>query len=999
MKLKPYFYLLPLFYGGTAQAQTYFQQEVNYQIEVRLDDQKHQLHGFETIAYTNHSADTLKELWFHLWPNGYSNRNTAFAKQERVSKTAFHFAGKDERGWIDSLQFRVDGQAVELIPDPLNPDMVQIRLKTPILPGKQVEISTPFRVQIPSSKFSRLGHSGQQYQICQWYPKPAVYDQKGWHPMPYLNQGEFYSEFGSFEVKITVPENYVVAATGNLLSNPEEEQRILENVRRTDSLIQHGFPARDSFPPSSPTLKTLVYKQDRVHDFAWFADKRYHIVLADVLLERSGKTVYTYAYFCNKNGKEWAKAAQYAADAVKHYSDWVGDYPYDVCKVVDGALSAGAGMEYPTITIVAYPGSGKMLDRVIAHEAGHNWFYGILASNERRYPWMDEGMNSYYEKRYMAEKYPESAVFDMLNVGFLRNMIHLDELSQQSAYNLTYQFFARKNDDKVVNQPADAFVTGTYAAMIYEKAAGMMRYLAGWMGQDKFDAMMQDYYAKWKFKHPYPEDFRSIAELHSGQKLDWWFEGLLDSRKRIDYSIAGIRKKNGTVHLKIRNKGQISAPYSLTGFNKLNQPSPVSWHEGFTGKQLLKLESPLMERYSVNGTGVITDFDARNDEIKTRGICRKSGRFSLQFLSGFDTPRKNKLYYLPAIGVNMYNGFMAGAVLHNIGALRKNLEFSLMPLYGFGNQSLAGNAQVDYFIRPVGGPLKSITLNAAASRYGLARASHYDRFVTGVSFVLKNRKSNNRIKKEIIVRHIQVEYTPYLLTPTANTSAVKRSIGYNQLLFSFTDKRKLNPWEARVDIQQGDGFVKASSTIKHFFAYNSESNGLQIRLFAGTFLWKANNFTNADDVRFRLSGQTGSQDYLFDDIFIGRQEITGFWSKQMTESDGAFKVYSGRGQTLDYLIALNLKSGIIKNVPIRLFADFGHYLNAEGDRDALNYCAGAVLSFIPEAFEVYFPFMTSRQIQSTMELNPATKKYGERIRFVLNIKLANPVHILRNLEI
>jgi hypothetical protein len=299
----------------------------------------------------------------------------------------------------------------------------------------------------------------------------------------------------------------------------------------------------------------------------------------------------------------------------------------------------------------------------------------------------------------------------------------------------------------------------------------------------------------------------------------------------------------------------------------------------------------------------------------------------------------------------------------------------------------------------VNGFLKSITLNASASRYGLAYAPHFDRFVTGISLVLKNKKPNSRVKKEILIRHIQIEYTPYLSPENISTTAVKRSIGYNQLLFSFTDKRKLNPYGAILDVQQGDGFAKASATIYHFFAYNSVKRGLHIRLFAGSFLWKAAGFTNPNDVRFRLSGQNGNQDYLFNDIFIGRNEFNGLWSRQMTETDGAFKVWSARGQSLDYLVALNLKSGLPGKLPIRLFADLGYYFNEESDRDQLNYCAGAILSIIPESFEVYFPFLISDKIKKTMDLNPSTNKYGERIRFVLNIKLLNPVNILRNTEI
>jgi hypothetical protein len=1000
-KLQRIAFVVAILVPGFSFAQNYFQQQLKYDIQVSLDDKQHLLRGYETIEYTNHSSDTLHEIWFHLWPNGYKNRKTEFAKQElRNNKTKFHFAKEHERGAIDSLDFRVNNENATLEYASNNPDMAKLHLKTALLPGQTVQISTPFRVKIPSSDFSRLGHSKQQYQLCQWYPKPAVYDRKGWHPMPYLNQGEFYSEFASFKVSITLPENYVLAASGNMDANPEEEQRILDNIRQTDEYLQKGFPAKDTFPPSSAKLKTVTYRLDSVHDFAWFADKRYHIMVGEAQLDGSGKTIDTYAYFCNKNAKEWSKAVEYTADALKHYSKLVGDYPYAVCKVVDGALSAGAGMEYPSITIIAYPGTAEALDRVIAHEVGHNWFYGILASNERNHPWMDEGMNSYYEKRYMAGKYPETGVFGQLNIKPLRNLIHLDELDKNAFNQMAYLFLARRNDDQAAGCHANDFQTANYAGMVYEKTAGLMAYLAAWMGQDKFDAMMKDYFQQWKFKHPYPEDFRKLAETQTGQDLSWWFNDLIDTRKRLDYAFTGISKKQpGKVILKLRNKGNVSAPFSVSSISKNGEISNTRWYEGFNGRKKLELTETPAYKYGIDATYAMPEFDVRNNEIRSQGLCKRTGKLKLQFLSGFETPNSQKFYYLPAIGYNMYNGFMAGAILHNIGITRKNFEFIAMPFYGFGNKELAGNVNIDYFIRPLNGFVKSITFNASASRYALAYANHFDRFVTGAALVLKNRKPTSRVKKELLVRHIQVEYTPYLSASTIADQPVKRSVGYNQLLFSFTDKRKLNPYGAILDVQQGDGFAKASATIYHFFAYNSVKRGLYIRLFAGTFLWKAADFANNPDVRFRLSGQTGSQDYLYQQIFIGRNELNGLWARQMTETDGAFKVYSGRGQTLDRLVAINLKSGIPGNLPIRLFADIGFYMNGESDRDAMNYCAGAVVSIIPEAFEVYFPFLISDKIRKTMDINPTTNSYGERIRFVLNIQLANPVNILRTLDL
>ena len=213
-----------IFSNSLYSQETYWQQHVDYKINVKLNDISNVLDADLTLTYTNNSPNTLHEIYFHLWPNAYRERSTALTKQMLENgKSSLYFADATDRGYIDLIDFSVDGISAIHIIDKEHIDIAKVVLNKPIQPGKSIIITTPFRVKIPSSSFSRLGHKEQSYQITQWYPKPAVYDHKGWHAMPYLNQGEFYSEFGNFEVNITVPKNYVVAATGNLQNKDELE--------------------------------------------------------------------------------------------------------------------------------------------------------------------------------------------------------------------------------------------------------------------------------------------------------------------------------------------------------------------------------------------------------------------------------------------------------------------------------------------------------------------------------------------------------------------------------------------------------------------------------------------------------------------------------------------------------------------------------------------------------------------------------------------------------
>ena len=244
------------------QSQSYFQQEVNYTIQVKLDDQQHTLSAFETIEYVNNSPDTLNFLYFHLWPNAYKNSKTALAKQLLESgDTKMQFAEEENLGFIDSLDFTSKEKKMKWAYDPKHIDICKLFLNEPLLPGQKTTISTPFFVKIPVATISRLGHIGQAYMITQWYPKPAVYDKEGWHPIPYLDQGEFFSEFGSYDVEISLPDNYVIQATGNLIEGDKEyawmRNKTIETETKINQFKEGKFSPNMSFPESSLTLKTL----------------------------------------------------------------------------------------------------------------------------------------------------------------------------------------------------------------------------------------------------------------------------------------------------------------------------------------------------------------------------------------------------------------------------------------------------------------------------------------------------------------------------------------------------------------------------------------------------------------------------------------------------------------------------------------------------------------------------------------------------------------------
>jgi Peptidase family M1 domain len=491
----------------------YWQQHVGYTIDVNLNDKDNSLKGNLTLEYTNNAPTQLEFIWFHLWPNAYKNERTAFARQlHRDKEGKKRWKNMKDRGYIDSLNFMSDGQILKTEVHPEHIDVVKVFLAKPVGNGEKITITTPFCVKLPSY-VSRMGQDNQSYIICQWYPKPAVYDRKGWHEMPYLDQGEFYSEYGNFKVNITLPSSYVVGATGVLQNQDEYNQYKQIGLANKTQVNKYS-------PSSVGASKTLTFFAENVHDFAWFADKNF-IIEYDTLKLSSGKIIDVFSYHQPNGNALWEKSTDYIEDAVLHYSSWIGEYPYPVVAAVEGPKNLmSGGMEYPMITHITSPDANEeRLDAVITHEVGHNWFYSILGSNEREHAWMDEGINSYYQFRYEAQKYKSNSIFGDDIPAEVKTKTEDEFLA------LVYSALGTIPMEKPIETHSASFKDKEeYGLVIYIKTAIWMYILELNLGKGKLDAAMQAYFNEWKFKHPYPEDFRASLEKSLNTKLDELFE-------------------------------------------------------------------------------------------------------------------------------------------------------------------------------------------------------------------------------------------------------------------------------------------------------------------------------------------------------------------------------------------------------------------------------------------------------------------------------------------
>lgn len=992
--------LLFLFLPFAALSQ-YFQQDVSYQIEVKLDDKNHILRGFESLSYQNNSPQTLQEIYMHVWPNAYKNKETALAQQlKRNDGDKIAKAEAKDLGFIDSLDFKVNGSVVKWNYSEAHQDIVVLKLSEGLKPGESIQITTPFKVKIPSGSISRLGHIGQSYQITQWYPKPAVYDQNGWNAMPYLNQGEFYSEFGSFDVQITVPANYVVGATGELQTTSEIaflNDKVKESNKKLEKLLQQESDRSKNFPESAAEWKTIHYKQDRVHDFAWFADKRFLVLKGEVVLPHSKDTVTTWAMFTPQNAKLWANALEYLHDGTYYYSLWNGDYPYKHVTAIDGTISAGGGMEYPMITVIGNSSSKEELEVVIVHEVGHNWFYGILGSNERVHGWMDEGLNTLNEMRYVQTKYPDNTRFSDMVAG---GRFHLNDLDHHDSGDITYRTLASFGLDQPLETHSDDFSSLNYGAIMYQKTGVVFYYLLDYLGPEKFDAAMSAYYQQWKFKHPQPADLRNVLETQTGKDLTWLFEDLIETTKHIDYKLKSVQiSKTGSV-VKLANKGQVKGPVEVNIFGD-NELLETVWAE--PGQKSIAIKTPYLaiSKVELDRNNDIPELNRQNNLWVKDQLFKKVEPLRFEFLFGDHEKSSSTIFWTPMIGGNAYDGLMAGVTLHNIGLAPKKFTYLVSPMLSTSRLRPVGMAEFSYQILPTKA-FELIRIGTSVKSFGTDKI--YNNSYLAVSpylhFNLGSRTVRHPLHQEILLQGL-------LRSNNNETSIDNQEQGFfAQYLMNYKKPAYLLSWTSRYEFfKSGQSSIAEQSISRIWTNLNQTFNyrlgkfdrKIELNLFGGyTLNYTDNSVIPSDRMFWSINGLQGGQDLFLEDYNLGRSETSGFWSQQRMDRHGQFHTANSAGSNINWLTTASVYAQLpIKPNIFGVFADFGLAPTSGINESAIDHFYNAGLAIrMGKVFGVYFPLVYG----SSYYTGQVFTNYAQNIRFSLRLNIVNrlSLHTLLN---
>ncbi len=514
----------------SAQNTGYWQQHADYNMFIDMDVNNFQYQGKQTLVYTNNSPDDLNNVYYHLYFNAFQPgsqmdvRSRTIKDPDRRVRDRISKLSEDEIGYIKVKSLTQDGKPVKY---EIVGTILEVQLNKPIKAGKKSTFEMEFDGQVPVQirRSGRNNKEGVALSMTQWYPKMAEYDFEGWHTPPYIGR-EFHGVWGNFDVTLLIDKDYVVGGTG-YLQNPQE--------------VGHGYEdkmLKTSILPDSEGKLSWHFIAPNVHDFTWAADPEYN---HDILTMKNGIDLH---FFYKKTMEEkylknWKDLQPKTAELMTYFSENVGQYPYKQYSVIQGG---DGGMEYAMSTLVTGQRSFGSLFGVTAHELAHTWFQFLLATNESKHAWMDEGFTVYISNK--AEN-------EIMKRG--------EENPHTGSYNSYYKMISYRNEETLSTHSDRYHLNSSYGTASYSMGNMFLAQLEYIIGPENVAKGLKKYFADFSFKHPIPNDIKRSMEKVSGIHLDWYLNEWTQTTHTIDYSVAGFRNKQIT----LRRHGKMPMPIDV----------------------------------------------------------------------------------------------------------------------------------------------------------------------------------------------------------------------------------------------------------------------------------------------------------------------------------------------------------------------------------------------------------------------------------------------------
>ncbi len=900
-----------------------------------LDEETNKINVQQEFIYRNSSSDTLSTLVFNDWANAYSDKNTALAKRfAEEFKKSLHLAKRDERGYTEILS-AVDNEYRGLTWLRLaGKDLIQIVLNEPIAPGEEAKLFITYSVQLPPDKYTPYGYNNNGgYYLKDWYLTPAVYDGK-WLMYSNKNLEDLYTDITDTQINFIYPDslflgtNYNEASVTNFPSKQYASLRG-ESRKSCDIILN---PLKKFVKHVTPDLIVVTDIQAKKYDKSL-----------------QGISINRITGFIHGN---------------------LGDFPYEQLLVSEIDFNKN-----PLYGLNQLPSFIRPYDEQFQFEmkflktALISYLKESIFLDPRKDKWVNDALVNYMMIKYADEYYNGQKLLGKLSGLWGFRNYKLAKMDFNDQYAFLYMLTARNNLDQALSTPNDSLIKFNQKIANTYKAGLGLAYLAEYIGQERVDRSILEYYEKHKLQPTDPSDFETVLIKNSDKDITWFFDNYVATSDRINFKIKKVVKTPDSLTVTLKNKTGTNVPISLFG---INQDTIVSkyWFSNIEKTKTFTIPRGNEERLVLNYDQKIPEFNQRDNWKTLNGFFSSNKKLKFQFFKDAEDPYYNQIFFMPVIGFNIYDGVTPGVRLTNKTLLERPFIFDFSPSYAIREGAFVGYGRFNYrhYLAKSGLYVTNYALSASTSHFQVN--SRYSTITPsfGLGWRPDNLISNKR--ESLIFRYVNVlrsidESLGELDTPP-DYSII--NVRYNQNNNGIIDYLS---WFA--DAQHGSDFSKLSFELEYrkLFENNRQFN---FRFFAGKFLRnKTTSYVNPDFFSFALDRPT---DYLFDYSYLGRSEDTGIVSQQIVIAEGGFKSKLPDPFANNWMATSNASINIWRW--IELYGDIG-LMKSKSENLRFVYDSGIRLNLVTDYFELYLP------LYSNNGWEVGQPNYDEKIRFIVTL--------------
>lgn len=882
----------------------------------------------QEINYLNDSKETLNFIYLYDWINAFSDKNSALGQsfsEEFVRK--FHFASEEERGGTKIKTLSHQNQELIWKRPQGFADVIQIKLKKPLLPGQNFKLYIEYEIAVPSTRFTSFGIDDDGLKLKYWLLKPAFYHEK-WYVYPHKKLYDMPQQLFDLKLKITTPPNY------ELFSSFEDQK-----LEFNQNFKIYSFPEQSIVDTDIYILKNSEFE---------ITDTEFGTLITDIGsddLTPQIKSIITYRI-------------------LGFLKEKLGNYPFKriIVSEEDYQLAPVYGLNQLPGFVRPYP-DGFQYDIKLIKAVTAKYLKNSILTNTRENKWMVDAIQINLMMEYVDLYYAKMKLLGKLSNFFVVSWFHVSDLDFNHQYDFLYKNVTRNNIHQPLSTPIDSLIKFNQKISNPYQAGLGIQYLKDYTSENEVNTGIQDFYNTQKLKFTTLDDFEYHLESNVEKDINWFFDSYTHLSSPIDFSIKDIDRDKDSLTVKIKNEHYTKLPVSLHWIKDDKVINKI-WIEPFDSIARVRVPRLDAERLAVNYDGVIPEVNNRNN---FKGVSKFFNKpIQIRPLQDVENPEYSQLFVMPEFTYNLYDGISFGPKLYNGTFLPRQLNYKVTPKYGLNSGALIGSASVSYQFWQYDKDLFNIGIGANGSRFSYDFDLFYERYSAFLSLYYrdnKNRRNNER--QRLTFRTVNVRRDRDILNTIEDPDYNVFNIKY---LYSNTYIDRF--FTASVDYEIAQKFSKlfAQATFRRLYENNRQIN---VRLFAGTFLH--NDTGNSDFFSFAIDRPT---DYMFDYNYYGRSEESGLFSQQFIMAEGGFKSQLEPAFANEWLATMNVSTTIWNW--IFAYADAGFVGNSFQSNQFI-YDSGIRFAFVEDFFELFLPIYSNNGWEFDQT------NYDQRIRFIVSL--------------